>query len=1050
MSTFSIPSERFLKLDGPTLITRLEAIRQYCQTIPFDHQLTWADVMFSDGLSPQALGQRFMEQRGDLKPHQALLLAFLQAMQTPQALFDTLPMRHRDFFYRDHLRLSERPASPDRVNVSFSLQSSANELTLPAGLLLDAGTDARGRPRRYQLEQSLSVNQGKFTDLRWVRPGANQAISHVAYDATVDAQWPADGVNLFAPDAIKDQMVCNARLIIDERLRLTSGVRVITLEFDTALEPLSAYISAGGKWQELEVTSLSSSYTVNLTGTAEAPPFSGASGLDGIASDSPVLKLLYCNGGTVPPVSNMRVGVHDTRTARVHTPEGEFGNGEACYPFGLKPDRKSRFTLMTEEWQGLPAVKVALTPHWQALPSQTLLADTFEAQLALHVELMRASSASSVHKLFQMVDGGVQSQSIIFKLKDDDLSQRTTVLDCTLHQPGGGLAAQEGRAQPKNDAPLEWRQLQIDWRSEEFAVPHQYLQHPFGYGKQPWELSKPEPWESYGMEVDASTIYLSDDIFSLLRPILGWESEITLEQMYARGLRPLTLWQIDTIPRELWIEEGGLSNEEMLALITLSPFDEVAPYLKMETALSELFQYITLEQAAGLPFSQESVASVLMVLDRMLWVIDSVELLQSMPVDQFIASQFPTLQASIVAFFTQIFSSNRRGDTVKKMLQILRMIMQSLMGGITNSTLYLGFSNLKSGDTTTLAWSVKSVLFQSVHWDYLTRNGWQPLALGLDQTANLSRSGLLTYTVPADAASETTLMPVDRHWLRARVAIGAQGLSSHLLGIESNGASALLVDAPAVAAEHFRQPLPAGTITHTVQTLPGLASVRQPWPSTCGRGPESAEAFSRRVASELGHRGRAVTWRDIQTLALEHFENVHTVKLPDPGRHGIASPSSVVVVPASGHADNTDRRRPLFSSQRLTEMGEHLRSLASPWLQLELVNPNYRNVVVRYQVAYVPSINAVQGAALLRLALQRRYMPWIESERAEISIGQELDYYDMVDFIQRHDFVQRVTELTLDGNCQSVQSAADTVLILNLPGEQTDAAPAQPNIEKLA
>lgn len=1062
MSTFLTPIERSLKLDRSTLASRLEAIRQYCSTLSFDDQLTWADVMFSGGLSPQALAQLFVEQRGELAPHQALLLAFLQAMDTPERLFNTLPTRHRSYFYREHLKLSERPALPDRVNVSFSLQPTADELMLPAGLLLDAGTDTEGRPRRYQLEQALTANKAKLTDVRWTRRDNDLTRSFVAFDATSAAQWPGEGLTLFEPNA-KDQVVESARFIMDERLRLNSGARALRLQFRNPVEGLIAHISAGGKWHELVVKPGEGADIIYLTASESAPPFTGATGLEGVSSDLPVLKLALRGRGPVPNVKGISIRVLNSKAARIRTPDGWFSNSEACYPFGVKPEGQGCFTFVSDEWHGLPSVNVSLIPHWQVKPERALHKDPATAMLAHRLLLTRSSSPSSEHDLFRMYETGLEAQSVVFELKDDDLKPSTVIVDCTL-RPSTDHSQRPSEIPPQPAGPLCWQRLQVDWRSEEFVVAQQYLQHPFGYGRQPWEINSSDAMDVLTIADSIKDLTLDIFFFSVLDLLPNY----TLSELFARGLEPTSLLLMH-IPLDILLLEleHPLTQDQLEQLFLFAPDAVVNQILRPDIVLEDLFHYIRVVQAGKLPFSEQGRKLLLGGIEILLISIDtrftpngsenfagifeSHQNQWTQQLNQYLADVPPAMQSAAARFFRGMIDGLSWQDEslLYEEVQDLQWFLQCLGGENNTNTLYLGLSELKPGQTTTLGWSLTGSIWHSVRWDYLTPMGWQPLELQLDQTAELSSTGLLTYTVPLDAG-QSTLMPAGRHWIRARVIASFPGQTTQLLRLETNCASASLVDASTVAAEHFKQLLPCGALTHTVETVPGLASVKQVSPSIGGRGPETPEAFHQRVARELGHRGRAVTWQDIQSLLLEYFIQIRTVKVLDPGRSGTHPPMQIVVVPANGYAHYGDQRRPKFSLPCLKEMGNYLQSLGSPWLQLELINPKYEDVEVRYQVSYAQGIDSQHGATLLRAALERHYMPWIEAGGGEVNLDQELDYYDMVEFIQSQAFVDRMAALTLNGRIESVASSADTVLILQLTEMQAYASQVQANLGVMA
>jgi hypothetical protein len=145
----------------------------------------------------------------------------------------------------------------------------------------------------------------------------------------------------------------------------------------------------------------------------------------------------------------------------------------------------------------------------------------------------------------------------------------------------------------------------------------------------------------------------------------------------------------------------------------------------------------------------------------------------------------------------------------------------------------------------------------------------------------------------------------------------------------------------------------------------------------------------------------------------------------------------LIVIPANGEQDNSDALRPKFAPARLTAMKEYLQGLSSPWVDISVVNPDYKDVPVTYQVEFTPDINKDYAQRLLRQALEREYMPWGWDGQSSAIAGTELDYYAMVGFIQKLPMVERVDSLTLNSKCASVFSDDTQVLILTWP----DASP---------
>ncbi|MBY0444251.1 MAG: hypothetical protein K2Q15_03470, partial [Burkholderiales bacterium] len=355
--------------------------------------------------------------------------------------------------------------------------------------------------------------------------------------------------------------------------------------------------------------------------------------------------------------------------------------------------------------------------------------------------------------------------------------------------------------------------------------------------------------------------------------------------------------------------------------------------------------------------------------------------------------------------------------------------------------LYLGFANMRPGQQLSLYWKLQSPQPLVVDWQYLNeQNEWASLnADVLDDTNGLFASGLWSATLPHDASDQAAQMPAKRHWLRGSMqpsypSEGDDTLSDYPLlqeGLLANVMTATLANADAVAAEHFARPLSAGSVSQTVVPIPGLAAVRQPWPSHSGRAEESPVDFNRRVAHSLSHRGRAVRRCDLQTLLRECFPEVGAVILRD----GVATLGSQYIdaIPAPGQGDNADPLRPTFNPARLARMREAMRQRTPPWAEIIVSNPIYQDVAVAYNVAFDAAISPDYGYRQLELALQRHYLPWVFDTQVAITVGGTLDYYQMLAFIQQQPYVSCVNDLTLDGAKESISATEYQVLVPEKP-----------------
>jgi len=138
---------------------------------------TWEAFCAHPSLTPEAMAAFWTTANGPAvfsqaerhwlgRPHFALLLVFIRLLRHQRQLLNALPARHLGHYYRDRLGFTPRPGEPDRVTVAFTLAEGAPPLLLPAGSVMQAGEDERGRERRYRTLTDLAINHARVRRLR--------------------------------------------------------------------------------------------------------------------------------------------------------------------------------------------------------------------------------------------------------------------------------------------------------------------------------------------------------------------------------------------------------------------------------------------------------------------------------------------------------------------------------------------------------------------------------------------------------------------------------------------------------------------------------------------------------------------------------------------------------------------------------------------------------------------------------------------------------------------------------------------------------------------
>ena len=100
------------------------------------------------------------------QPYMALFITFLKLFNLAQQQMNGLTGKMLDFYYRNVLRLEEKPSVPDKAFVVFELAKTAAEYDLPQGTSLSAGKDASGKDQVYKTENDFVINQASVKELK--------------------------------------------------------------------------------------------------------------------------------------------------------------------------------------------------------------------------------------------------------------------------------------------------------------------------------------------------------------------------------------------------------------------------------------------------------------------------------------------------------------------------------------------------------------------------------------------------------------------------------------------------------------------------------------------------------------------------------------------------------------------------------------------------------------------------------------------------------------------------------------------------------------------
>jgi hypothetical protein len=339
----------------------------------------------------------------------------------------------------------------------------------------------------------------------------------------------------------------------------------------------------------------------------------------------------------------------------------------------------------------------------------------------------------------------------------------------------------------------------------------------------------------------------------------------------------------------------------------------------------------------------------------------------------------------------------------------------------------------------------------TVRWYYLAGNNWlvfDKLSID-DRTNNLTRSGIVTITLPASATLANTRADTGLLWIKAAVDHDPDAVCK-LVAVRANAAKAQFKQDLAAGIE-FATPIAPNAISKPTPADAAIKKTDQPYPSFDGRPHETDDQFYLRVSERLRHKHRAITPWDYERLVLQYYPQIHKVKClnhtglctnekTNKKKYSELLPGHVMVVtvPQLDVLSGADLLHPYTSVGLLQEIHDYLATLDSPFVQLHLCNPQFEEVEFDFEVSFVTGDDPVFYANLLNQEIIEFLTPWGYGGATDIEFGGVIEKSVVLNFIVDRDYVDYVTCFTM--NQYIPQDDGTKKLVANLEEAQASTA----------
>ncbi len=904
------------------------------------------------------------------QPHYTLFLAFLRLLEEARKEENTLTARHLDLYYREILRLKEKPAQPGKAHLLVELGKQAATHEFPPGELFSAGKDDLGIEAFFANDTDFVANQGKVAALKSVYRHTDEKVTTLSptdldkgrvFASPVANSDDGLGADLVSPDkswrpfhnkrylngVLVDIKMPEADLgfaIASHYFLMAEGTRTTTIFLpgtaaagfsgDHSQDLVCSFTGPKG-WVELDpsavtFTAETGGLQLELTLTGADPavvPYSSQLHGYTFATDLPLLlvKLRHHAAKFLYPLLEdvelsgveVTVAVQGLKTLTVSNDFGPIDTSKPFQPFGPSPVENSTLVVGSKELFQKNFSTATLNVKWQTTP-----ASYNNKSVTVTNEYLQAGQWQTYNDLSPSVTGSIESSF--------------------LGDPGPSGAV------PYVDAP-DLTQPEPFSTTSRFGFVRLRLNSDFG------QAAFEDALIAYIKSVtDTNT---SNDLSKPSPPAAPVATQLTLDYTAS-----------ETIALDSAVKANFDSRQSYF--FHLAPFGYAEPH----------------------PYLKATVAAVTLNLDTNIYLLP------------------------------QFKHVNERDEDLPKGDKVRHE--GEFFVGVTDLVPPQNLALLfEVSDGTADPLAVKP--HPHIQWSYLRDNEWIGFATDevVDGTGELLESGIITFSMPRGASNTNTLLPAGMHWIRGAVAKKSDAVC-RLITVAAQALQATFVDKgndPAFPAKV----LPPGTITKLDQPDADVKQISQPFPTFGGRGKEQPTAFYTRISERLRHKDRAIALWDYEHLVLEAFPQIYKVKClnhtqydPDDTGSGIyreLAPGhvTIVTIPNLHFPSLRDPLKPYTSLGLLDEISDYLSKRVTCFAALHVRNPQFEEVNVSCKVRFYPGFDENFYAKKMQEAITRFLSPWAFTEDGSPTFGGKVHKAVLINFVEDLPYVDYVTDFLL-------------------------------------
>lgn len=308
---------------------------------------------------------------------------------------------------------------------------------------------------------------------------------------------------------------------------------------------------------------------------------------------------------------------------------------------------------------------------------------------------------------------------------------------------------------------------------------------------------------------------------------------------------------------------------------------------------------------------------------------------------------------------------------------------------------------------------------EHLSWAFLSSNKWIEFESSdfSDNTLQLVQSGIISFSVPAEATTDNSILPSGFIWLRVAVTEAAEAVCE-IITVDAQASAATFVNNEN-ADDFLNTALSAGTVSKLRIPEASIKKITQPYASFGGRPKEDEKHFYIRVSERLRHKARAITVWDYEHLILEAFPEIYKVKCLnhtqiEDGIYHEVKPGyvSIITIPSQQNRNDANPLKPYTQQSTLTSIENFLRKHISCFVNLRACQPQFEEVRLEFSVKLFDQYKDFTFYTdMLKEEITQFLSPWAFGNSSTIDFGGKIYKSVLINFIEERYYVDFITDV---------------------------------------